>query len=131
MYRRNISNILYPIAGLLGLIIVYQAVVKPAYQTPPPIPPDEHSPVDQRDPAPEEVYQAAPEESPTVPPKQLRVIDAGGVPDIKGHDILESIRDELEKGNLKSAETQLLLCDSGRLVRWRFIRCVKSLLFFL
>ena len=108
MYRRNISNILYPIAGLLGLIIVYQAVVKPSYQTPPPVPPDEHSPVDQKDPTPEEVIPATPEESPTVPPKHLRVIDAGGVPDTKHHDILEAIRDEIEKGNLRSAETQLL-----------------------
>ena len=108
MYRRNISNILYPIAGLLGLIIVYQAVVKPTYQPPLPVPPDEHSAVDQKVPTPEEVPQAAPEEPPTVPPKQLRVIDAGGVPDTKHQGILEAIRDEIEKGNLKSAETQLL-----------------------
>jgi len=37
MYRRNISRILYPIAFLLGLFIVYQAWFKPTYMpTPPP-----------------------------------------------------------------------------------------------
>ena len=41
MYRRNISHILYPLACLLGLFIVYQAWIKPAYlPTPPPDQPD-------------------------------------------------------------------------------------------
>ena len=49
MYRRNISNILYPIAGVLGLIIVYQAVLKPTYiQSPPLAPGDQHEVLDFR-----------------------------------------------------------------------------------
>ena len=37
MYRRNIFHILYPIACLIGLFIVYQAWFKPTYlPTPPP-----------------------------------------------------------------------------------------------
>ena len=34
MYRRNISNVLYPIVAGLGLIIVYQSIVKPTYISP-------------------------------------------------------------------------------------------------
>ena len=53
MYRRNISNILYPIAGVLGLIIVYEAVLKPVYiQTPPPI--DHNAPIDRTDRVPDQ-----------------------------------------------------------------------------
>ena len=35
MYRRNISNVLYPIVAGLGLVIVYQPIVKPTYISPP------------------------------------------------------------------------------------------------
>ena len=34
MYRRNISNVIYPIAAVLGLVIVYQSIVKPTYISP-------------------------------------------------------------------------------------------------
>lgn len=108
MYRRNISNILYPIAGVLGLIIVYQAVLKPTYvQTPPQAPGDQHSPVDRTERA-DQAYEPSPEEPPAPPQKQLRIIDAGGVPDTKHHGTLETIREEIEKGNLKTAESQLI-----------------------
>ena len=41
MYRRNISHILYPVACLIGLFIVYQAWFKPTYlPTPPPAQPN-------------------------------------------------------------------------------------------
>ena len=41
MYRRNISHILYPVACLIGLFIVYQAWFKPTYlPTPPPSQPN-------------------------------------------------------------------------------------------
>ncbi len=41
MYRRNIFHILYPVACLIGLFIVYQAWFKPTYlPTPPPSQPN-------------------------------------------------------------------------------------------
>ena len=108
MYRRNISNILYPAAGVLGLFIVYEAVVKPVYiQTPPPTPTDQESTANPKEAFPDQVYEPPIEEPPPVAQKQLRLIDAGGVPDTRHHEALEAIRDEIEKGNLKDAETQL------------------------
>src|SRR6478609_3151491 len=107
MYRRNISNILYPIAGVLGLIIVYQAVLKPTYiQSPPLAPGDQHAPVNRIEPA-DQVHEPPVEDSPAPVQKQLRTIDAGGVPNTKYHGALETIREEIEKGNLKTAESQL------------------------
>jgi tetratricopeptide (TPR) repeat protein len=108
MYRRNISNLLYPIAGALGLFIVYEAVVKPAYiQTPPSAPADQEAAVDRNEPPLDQAYEPPPDQPPTPAPKQLRLIDAGGVPDVKYHEALQAIRDEIEKGNLETAETQL------------------------
>lgn len=108
MYRRNISNILYPIAGVLGLFIVYEAVLKPVYiQTPPPAPIDHTSPIDGTDRVLDQAYGPPPEEPPAAPQKQLRLIDAAGVSDTKHHRTLEAIREEIEKGNLKAAEAQL------------------------
>ena len=108
MYRRNISNILYPIAGVLGLFIVYEAVLKPVYiQTPPPAPIDHTSPIDGTDRVADQAYGPPPEEPPAAPQKQLRLIDAAGVSDTKHHRTLEAIREEIEKGNLKAAEAQL------------------------
>ena len=75
MYRRNISNILYPIAGVLGLIVVYQAVVKPTYiQSPPLAPGDQHAPVDRIEPA-EQVHEPPVEDSPAPAQKQLYETD--------------------------------------------------------
>jgi Flp pilus assembly protein TadD len=108
MYRRNISNILYPIAGVLGLFIVYEAVVKPAYiQTPPSAPPGQESAVNRKEQPPDQAYEAPPDQPPAPAQKQLRLIDAAGVPDTKHHEALQAIRDEIEKGNLETAETQL------------------------
>ncbi len=109
MYRRNISNVLYPIAGVLGLIVVYQAVVKPTYiQTLPPAPMGQDSGVDRPAPPPDPGSEPPHEEPPAPAPKQLRLIDAGGVPNTKHHGTLDAIRVEIEKGNLKTAEAQLL-----------------------
>jgi uncharacterized protein (TIGR02996 family) len=108
MYRRNISNILYPIAGVLGLFIVYEAVVKPVYiTTPPPAPNEEKAVVDRTEAVAGQVYDPPPQEPPAPAQKQLRLIDAGGVPETKHHGMLEAIREEIEKGNLKNAEAQL------------------------
>ena len=103
MYRRNISHILYPIACLIGLFIVYQAWFKPTYlPTPPPAQPNAGV-EDSRD-APPEPRHADPPKS---EPKQTRLIDPSVVPKTTHHELLETIRDEIEKGNVKTAETQL------------------------
>jgi len=104
MYRRNISNLLYPIAAVLALFIVYEAVVKPTpHQTQLPSSVNQ-SAVKNNAQAPGEPPSDDPQPAPE---KQMRMIDAGGIPDTKYHDTLEAIRDDIEKGNLKTAESQL------------------------
>ena len=103
MYRRNIGHILYPIACLLGLFIVYQAWFKPTYLlTPPPSQPE--TVVESTKEAPPEPQYTGPAEP---EPKQIRLIDPSVVPDTTHHELLETIRDEIEKGNVKAAETKL------------------------
>lgn len=102
MYRRNISHTLFYVACALGLFIVYQAWLKPTYIQSPLPPPSEqlaHT-------APEAVPEP-PRESPVPEPKQTRIIDQTAVPDTKDHELLAAIRDEIEKGNVKDAETKL------------------------
>jgi tetratricopeptide (TPR) repeat protein len=103
MYRRNISHILYPVACLIGLFIVYQAWFKPTYL---PTPPPAHPKAvveDSRDAPPEPRHDGPPEPR----PKQTRLIDPSVVPETTHHELLGTIRDEIEKGNVKTAETQL------------------------
>ena len=100
MYRHNIFHILYPIACLIGLFLVYQVWFKPTYLPTPPSQPDvvaEHSPEPQPDPT-----LDIPSE-----PKQTRLIDSSVVPNTTHHKLLETIRDDIEKGNVKTAETKL------------------------
>ena len=100
MYRHNIFHILYPIACLIGLFLVYQVWFKPTYLPTPPSQPNavaEHSPEPQSEP---------PHDIPSEP-KQTRLIDSSVVPDTTHHKLLETIRDEIEKGNVKTAETKL------------------------
>ena len=101
MYRRNIFHILYPIACLIGIFLVYQVWFKPTYQPTPPagqpnvvieLPPE---------PPPEPHHERPPE------PKQARLIDSSVIPNTTHHELLETIRDEIEKGNIKTAETKL------------------------
>ena len=103
MYRRNIFHILYPVACLIGLFIVYQAWFKPTYlPTPPPDQPDT-------------VIETSPEAPPgqrrdsrsELEHKQTRLIDPSVVPETTHHQLLETIRDEIEKGNVNAAETAL------------------------
>jgi tetratricopeptide (TPR) repeat protein len=108
MYRRNISNVLYPIAAVLGLVIVYQSIVKPTYISPMTAPQGEQGPpeteVSPREPLAEPLI-----EEPQVPaPKQLRVLEAAGVPESKHRGSLEAILEEIEKGHLKEAEAALI-----------------------
>jgi tetratricopeptide (TPR) repeat protein len=102
MYRRNIFHILYPVACLIGLFIVYQAWFKPTYQ-PSPLPGQPNVVVEDSQEAPTP-HQESQQES---EPKQSRLIDPSVVPKTTYHDLLETIRDEIEKGNVKTAETQL------------------------
>ena len=103
MYRRNISHILYPVACLIGLFIVYQAWFKPTYlPTPPPSQPN--AVVEDSQEAPSEPQHDGPTE---LEPKHTRSIDPSVVPKTTHHELLETIRDEIEKGNVKTAETKL------------------------
>ena len=109
MYQRNIFHILFPAACLIGLFVVYQAWFKPAYlPTPPP-----------------EQLNAVVEDSQVAPPKphldgplelestQTRLIDPSVVPKTTHRELLEAIRDEIEKGNVKAAETKLAGLPAG------------------
>jgi tetratricopeptide (TPR) repeat protein len=103
MYRRNIFHILYPIACLIGLFVVYQAWFKPTYlPTPPPDQPNAVVEIPQN--TTPEPHQDGQTES---QPKQTRLIDPSVVPKTTHHELLETIRDEIEKGNVKTAETKL------------------------
>ena len=103
MYRRNISHILYPVAGLLGLFIVYQAWLKPAY-LPAPSPDQPDALVEESQDAPPEPHHDGPVEP---EPKQTRLIDPSVVPETTHRELLETIRDDIEKGNVQEAETKL------------------------
>jgi tetratricopeptide (TPR) repeat protein len=103
MYRRNISHILYPIACLLGLFIVYQAWFKPTYLPTPPLGQSNAVVEDSQDAPSEPHHDGLPEQE----PKHTRLIDPSVVPDTTHHELLETIRDEIEKGNVKTAETKL------------------------
>ena len=101
MYRYNIFHILFPIACLIALFLVYQVWFKPTNL---PMPSSnqlsdvvEHS----TEPQPEPRHDIPSE------PKQTRLIDFSVVPDTTHHKLLETIRDEIEKGNVKTAETKL------------------------
>jgi tetratricopeptide (TPR) repeat protein len=103
MYHRNISHILYPVACLLGLFIVYQAWFKPTYLPTPP-PGQSNAVVEDSQDAPPEPHHDGPTE---LEPKHTRSIDPSVVPETTHHELLETIRDEIEKGNVKTAETKL------------------------
>ena len=103
MYRRNIFHILYPVACLIGLFVVYQAWFKPTYlPTPPPDQPN--AVVENVQNAPPELPRDGPME---LEPKQTRLIDHSVVPKTTHHVLLETIRDEIEKGHVTTAETKL------------------------
>jgi tetratricopeptide (TPR) repeat protein len=102
MYRRNISRTLFYVACALGFFIVYHAWLKPAYIPSSPPPQSEQLP-----PTHSEMVSEPPLESPVLEPKQTRSIDQTAVPDTKDHELLEAIRDEIEKGNVKEAEMKL------------------------
>lgn len=103
MYRRNIFHILYPVACLIGLFVVYQAWFKPTYL--PTSPPDQpHAVVEDSQDTPPTPHHDGP---PELEPKQTRLIDPSVVPKTMHYELLETIRDEIEKGHVKTAETKL------------------------
>ncbi|MDF0644687.1 MAG: peptidase MA family metallohydrolase [Nitrospira sp.] len=103
MYRRNISHLLYKVALIVVLIILYGAWFKPTYlQRPPSQTPDIQKA--EANPSPETRPPAEPVEP---PPKQTRLIDHSVVPRTKHQDILAAIRDDLEKGDFAAAASKL------------------------
>ena len=103
MYRRNILHILYPVACLIGLFIVYQAWFKPTY-LPTPAPSQPNPVLEDSQDTPPEPHHDGPLD---LEPKQTRLIDPSVVPETRHRELLETIRDEIEKGDFKSAETKL------------------------
>jgi hypothetical protein len=103
MYRRNIFHILYPVACLIGLFILYQAWFKPTY-LPTPAPSQLNDIVETSPEAPPEPRRDGRAE---LEHKQTRLIDPSMVPETTHHELLEAIRDEIERGNVKTAEATL------------------------
>ena len=104
MYRRNIFHILYPVACLVGLFVVYQAWFKPTYlPAPPSDQPNTHVEDSQSEPA--KPIHEAPRE---LDLKHTRLIDPSVIPKTSHHELLEAIRDEIEKGHVDTAETKLV-----------------------
>jgi hypothetical protein len=108
MYRRNIFHILFPAACLIGLFVVYQSWFKPTYLPTPP--PDQPSAVvEDSQPAPKPHHDGPLE----LEIKQTRLIDPSVIPKTTHRELLEAIRDEIEKGNVKAAETKLADLPAG------------------
>lgn len=106
MYRRNIQHVLIPLALGLALFLVYQLYFKALWTTTPPPQSDGGASVD---PAASHTggSQAAP------PPtdeeiQQVRGIDPTIVPETDSSQLLETIRDEIEKKHLPVAERRLM-----------------------
>lgn len=104
MYQRNITHILTLLGLVLVLIIGYHLFLKPSFVAPPAS--TESNPADA-------VEAVAP---PPPPPggglheeevSQVRALDHTVVPEMKQTSLLETIRDEIEQGNLTVAETKL------------------------
>jgi len=109
MYRHNIFHILFPAACLIGLFVVYQAWFKPTYlPTSPPAQPT--AVVEDSQAAPPKPHHDGPLELEST---QTRLIDPSVVPKTTHRELLETIRDEIEKGNVKAAETKLADLPAG------------------
>ncbi|BFU96183.1 MAG: putative TPR repeat protein [Nitrospira sp.] len=103
MYRRNISHLLYKVALVVVLIILYGAWFKPTYlQRPPGQTPDMQNAEANSSPK-----TAPPVEAVEPAPKQTRLIDHSVVPRTKHQDLLAAIRDDLEKGDFPAAMSKL------------------------
>ncbi len=104
MYRRNITHILIPLAFCLGIFIAYHLFLKELWITIP----QAVEPVADREPSPTIQAASHDQEGPTDDElKQTRTINPAVVPDTPSSEILEAIRDEIEKKNLALAERKL------------------------
>ncbi|HEU4685682.1 MAG TPA: peptidase MA family metallohydrolase [Nitrospira sp.] len=103
MYRRNIAPLLYKIAFVVGLFILYEAWMKPTYLHQPQAPAPSLAP----DGTVPEVPSSRPADIQEPMPRQTRLIDPATIPDTKHHEMLASIREELEKGNVALVESRL------------------------
>ena len=103
MYRRNITHLLVPLGMALVLIVVYQLFVKALIAPLPDTIPSNGQTVEvvSGPPAPANAMHV------TEGPQQVRALDQAVVPAVQDMSVLETIRDDLEKGNLSAAETQL------------------------
>jgi len=103
MYRRNIFHILFPGVCLIGLFVLYQVWFKPA-NLPMPPPDESNVVVEDSQVAPSKPHHDGPLELESA---QRRLLDPSVVPKTTHRELLETIRDEIEKGNIKPAETKL------------------------
>ena len=102
MYRRNISHVLYIVAGIVGLLVAYGAWVKPVNQSPPlPLPHELLQPQDTS------IASETPPDKPIEPPQQSRLIQPVALPNSPYRETLVAIHDEIEQGNLKEALARL------------------------
>ena len=104
MYRRNITHILIPLTLCLGVFIAYQLLFKDLWTTIP----QTVEPVADSEPS---RATSAASQSQTGPTdeelKQARTIDPAIVPESPSSQLLEAIRDEIEKKNVVLAERKL------------------------
>lgn len=100
MYRRDISHILRLLAIALGLFVLYQVWIKPAYVDPPAPLPTAETPV----PIPATpLTLSLPENTASSDVPQVRLVDPGDAPTPQ----LSKIREDLDRGNYKTVEAHL------------------------
>ncbi|WP_455378701.1 peptidase MA family metallohydrolase [Petrachloros mirabilis] len=103
MYRRNISHILYTLAGLVAFFVIYETQIKP-----PPLAPLSSALIEERSPNTSKLLLERPSSEALDPSAgHSRLIDSSIVPDTTYQGILTDIRDDIARHNLKAAETKL------------------------
>ena len=120
-YRRDISSTLKLLAIVLALFIGYHAWLKPTYLTPGPT-----SQQSSESPPPQSTTSftlPGTQEYPSWDVPQTRLIDPGQAPT----DALGLIHDEVEKGNYREAERQLMALSHKRLEKAQAKRYIAAL----
>jgi tetratricopeptide (TPR) repeat protein len=120
-YRRDISSTLKLLAIVLALFIGYHAWLKPTYLTPGPT-----SQQSSEFPPPQSTTSftlPGTQEYPSWDVPQTRLIDPGQAPT----DALGLIHDEVEKGNYREAERQLMALSNKRLEKAQAKRYIAAL----
>ncbi|MGA6828585.1 peptidase MA family metallohydrolase [Nitrospira sp. NS4] len=104
MYRRNIFHILLPLALCLGVFTTYHLFVKDLS----PATPEAPAPVVDSAPSPSiPIVSQAPARPTDEELKQARAIDPAVIPDTPSSQLLEAVRDEIERKNFTVAERRL------------------------